>query len=80
MFSCDQCKYEASSKGMLKIHFNSLHKDICNICGQKKYSNKDLAQHYKAIHEVKKHKCSECDYQASTRVGSLDTRAQNMKV
>ena len=36
-FACDQCEYEAKTKGMLKIHHISLHQDLkysCNTCGK----------------------------------------------
>ena len=59
-FACDQCEYEAKTKGMLKIHHISLHQDLkyfCNPCGYQTSRKGNLTTHQQSVHEEKKYEC-----------------------
>ena len=46
-FACDQCEYEAKTKGMLKIHI-SINTDLkysCNTCGYQTSRKGNLTAH-----------------------------------
>ena len=53
-FPCDQCDYEATKKGSLLRHVNSIHKGVkfpCDQCDYKATSKRGLLNHIKSKHE-----------------------------
>ena len=59
-FACDQCEYEAKTKGMLKIHHISLHQDskyYCNTSGYQTSRKGNFTTHQQS-HEEKKYECN----------------------
>ena len=68
MVSCDKCQHEVSSKAILEILQDSLHKDKknhCNQCGIQvlRKDDSDLQQ----VHEGVKYTCGQCSYQATSK-------------
>ena len=64
---CDICSMKFSSKNLLRVHMNSVHKDIsphsCSICDKKFPIKNRLDEHIKRVHERKDRKqCPHCDH------------------
>ena len=70
--TCEQCPYETSHKGTMKIHIEGKHKKIkrvtCETCGYATYHKGYLQKHIKSVHgNIRDHVCGECGYATSTR-------------
>ena len=68
MVSCDKCQHEVSSKAILEILHDSLHKDKknhCNQCGIQvlRKDDSDLQQ----VQEGVKYPCGQCSYKATSK-------------
>ena len=63
--SCDQCKYNATPNGSLKIHNQAKHEGVKNVCDKcdNKYALKHyLNEHIASMHEGLKYQYLGCDY------------------
>ena len=68
MVSCDKCQHEVSSKAILEILHDSLHKDKknhCNQCGIQVLRKDDSDLHQ--VQEGVKYPCGQCSYEATTK-------------
>ena len=57
------CEYEATTKGSLKIHTESVHKKIkfsCNNCDKEYTQQCNLKIHVESVHEKVKYSCNLC--------------------
>ena len=52
-YSCDQCEYQATQKGNLKTHIDSVHEDVqytSDQCDCKSKWKGDLKKHLESVH------------------------------
>ena len=71
-FSCIPCDFKTTSKQIENLHQMILHPEYCcNICGEKKSSEKDIKQHCDAIHEGRKFLCKECKHKTKIKAALL---------
>ena len=69
-YICDQCDYQATKRGHLKTHFESVHEGIkyaFNQCDYKATLQCNLKTHIESKHDGVKYACGQCDYQATTQ-------------
>ena len=67
-YSCNQCEYQATQKGSIKIHKESKHEGLkysCNQCNYQATQQGHLERHKLSKHEDVKYSCDHCVYQAS---------------
>lgn len=68
--TCDVCKREFKSQGILKKHMKSDHQDYKYPCDQCDYSTAEkgnLKRHIRTKHDGVRFPCDLCDYKGSTK-------------
>ena len=70
-FSCLECEYQATQKGDLTRHTQSVHernqKYQCFFCDYQSARKDQLTNHQKSVHEGIRYECENCDYRATTK-------------
>ena len=61
-FKCDMCGFETASKSDIDRHKKTFH--LCGQCDFKSANPTDLTKHQKNSHKIR---CTECDYELSTK-------------
>ena len=70
---CQQCPYETSYYGRMKIHVNDVHEKvrnhICQECGYATSQKSNLGYHLASVHNMskKRFECEQCTYKAHAK-------------
>ena len=68
--NCNECGYQATTRGNLKTHIQSVHEKIkhpCNLCVHQATNQANLKTHIQSVHEKIKYPCNLCVYQATNQ-------------
>ena len=53
-YQCDECDYQATQEGNLKVHKQSKHLELkypCSLCDYQATAKRSLTRHIKSVHE-----------------------------